>query len=216
MTYLWICHPKKRIRHIFRDEFIHFCAGFVKTNGGFICFYGGFIFSLGWFVLLYESAMTYLWIRHNNKWIRHQIYESFTMYHESASIIRRGFIINGPWLLEIVCGFIFLWTESALCRPVVSCVVLLRGVLSCVLLCYLSLACLVLYYFVLCDLVLSCLVLSGRLSPRFLLYVVGSCLVLWFCLALSCGRVCSCVVVSYLVFLGVQSFLLNTYCAHPL
>ena len=64
--------------------------------------------------------------------------------------------------------------------------------------------------------ILSCLVLSGRLSPRFLLYVVGSCLVLWFCLALSCGRVCSCVVVSYLVFFGVLSFLINTYCAHPL
>ena len=135
MTYLWIRHPSKWIRHIFSDEFKHFCAGFVKTNGGFICFYGGFIFSLGWFVLLHESAMTYLWIRHNNKWIRHQIYESFTMYHESASIIRRGFIIKGPWLLEIVCWFIFLWTESALCGPVVSCVVLLSGVLSCVVLC---------------------------------------------------------------------------------
>ncbi len=113
------------------------------------------------------------------------------MYHESASIIRRGFIFNGPWLLEIVCEFIFLWTDSALWPPVVSCVVLLRGVLSCVILCYLSMACLVLYYFVLCDLVLSCLVLSGRLSSSFLLYVVGSSLVL------------TCVVLSWCVLSGL-------------
>ncbi len=149
---------EKRIRHIFRDGFIYFCAGFVKTNGGFIFFHGGFISSLGWLIILDEFTMPYVWIRHKIKWIRHQIYESTTIYHESASFIRRRFILKDAWLLEIARGFIF-WTKSAMCRPVVSCVVLSSVVLSCMVLCSLSLACLVLYCLLSC-LVWSCLVVS--------------------------------------------------------
>ena len=72
----------------------------------------------------------------------------------------RGFIIKGALLLEIVSVFMFLWTKTALCRPVMSCHVLCCQVLSC--------------------LVWSCVVLSCVVS-----FGVLSCLV-WSCIPLSC------------------------------
>ncbi len=87
--------------------------------------------------------------------------------------------------------------------------------LSCLLWCCWGVSCLVCSCVIspwraLCCIILSCVILSC---------LVLSCLVACldvYCLALSCGRVCSCVVVSYLVFLGVTSFVINTSCAHPL
>ncbi len=120
--------------------------------------------------------MTCIWIRHKKKWIRHQIYESTTLYHESVSFISGGFRLKGAWLLEIACEFIFWWENNALFRPVVCCVVLSGDVLSCVIVSWCGLCCIVLSYVILSCLVLSCLVLScGLVSSQ-----VWSCLVLSF------------------------------------
>ncbi len=107
MNYLWIRHPKKRIRHQFLARLIIFIGRIHLHNWQIHFLYGGFIYLLGGLTIFNESAMTCTWIRPKKKWIQHQIYISTTLFHESASFISRGFKLKGAWLLEIVGEFIF-------------------------------------------------------------------------------------------------------------
>ena len=85
--------------------------------------------------------------------------EYTTCFDECASVLCRGFIINGGGLLEKPALFIFWWRNSSLflgLRPMLCCCVLLRQVWSCVALSSMSSG-LILSCRVLCGLVLFCL-----------------------------------------------------------
>ena len=87
------------------------------------------------------------------------INEYTTFLDECASVLCRGFIINGGGLLEKPALFIFWWRNSSLflgLRPMLCCCVLLRQVWSCVALSSMSSG-LILSCRVLCGLVLFCL-----------------------------------------------------------
>ncbi len=147
MNYLWIRHPKKRIRHQFLARLIFLLGEFIYIIGGFIFLYGGFIYFLGGLTIGNESAMTCTWIRPKMKWIQHQIYISTTLFHESASFISREFKVKAAWLLEIVGEFIFWWENNTLFRCVL--VLLSTDILFCGVVSGCALCCVVLFSVVL-------------------------------------------------------------------
>jgi len=94
--------------------------------------------------------MTCTWIRPKMKWIRHQIYKSTSLFHESTSFISRGFKLKGAWLLEIVGEFIIWWENHTLLMCVL--VLLSTNIWSCVFVSRCALCCVVLFNVVLSSL----------------------------------------------------------------
>ncbi len=94
--------------------------------------------------------MTCTWIRPKMNWIRHQIYKSTSLFHESTSFITRGFKLKGAWLLEIVGEFIIWWENHTLLMCVL--VLLSTNIWSCVFVSRCALCCVVLFNVVLSSL----------------------------------------------------------------
>ncbi len=161
MTHKWIRHPKKRIRHIINKSASYFMTDSCNYEAHSLKhMVDSFHFMADLFIYLADSSFSTSPPWHISESVV-QTNEYITCFHESASVLRRGFRLNGAWLRENAAGFIFWWTNSSLFTCGVWCM------LSCCVLCCRVWFCLalsslsgLLSYYILSCVVRPCLVLS--------------------------------------------------------